>query len=169
MWCSSHISCPVRMQSFQLEHATRGNVIRWIINFCVLWLVKMQQISSLVPFAIIADSSSIWSWYPFPAIHDFLFRCFYFFQNRTYFLSFAGNYISNGFLKVSCNGGLNQMRAAVGVHIFLFSWFGLLIFIFSYIASLALQICDMVAVARLLNLTLVVPELDKTSFWADPR
>lgn len=83
----------------------------------------------------------------------------------------AGN--TTGFLQVFLEGGLNQQRIAVSNKICYVSWSlsykNSYILFFIRFQSWWLQICDAVAVATLLGVTLVLPQFDVNPFWQDSR
>lgn len=92
---------------------------------------------------------------------------------------------TNGYLLVHANGGLNQMRTGVSLPCITIIFGSILSYVartlqFNYVSAayvsldklswdLFHQICDMVAVAKIMNATLVLPYLDHSSFWTDPR
>lgn len=77
---------------------------------------------------------------------------------------------TNGYLLINANGGLNQMRFGVRLLcVFLTCYLLLISSRLMCLTIFRMQICDMVAVAKIMKATLVLPSLDHSSYWADDR
>lgn len=83
---------------------------------------------------------------------------------------------TNGYIRVDCYGGLNQMRRDVSIVIccsyteFPTDWDAMIKFIFNlFLVAGDLQLCDGVGIARLLNATLVLPKFEVAAYWNESR
>lgn len=93
---------------------------------------------------------------------------------------------SNGYILVEANGGLNQQRSTVCFHFvstfnhntpremktYNSGWHEVKrqrLFPIADISVAGLQICNAVAVAKLMNATLIVPHFHFNTVWKDPR
>ncbi|XP_073293964.1 rhamnogalacturonan I rhamnosyltransferase 1-like [Primulina huaijiensis] len=121
---------------FGVSHCRMKLWIIRLITTLLLWTCIIQ----LVAIGEVWGPRLLKSWPSCSSSHDMSLSTNMSFVQPKVHYSPKRVYNNNGYLIVSCNGGLNQMRAAI---------------------------CDMVSIARYLNVTLIVPELDKTSFWAD--
>ncbi|KAL3813508.1 hypothetical protein ACJIZ3_014776 [Penstemon smallii] len=123
-----------RMQETKLLKASHAKMKLWILR-AITTLLLWTCIIQLVAIGEVWGPRLLQSWPSCSTSPNVSFM-----QPKSHFPP-KRVYKNNGYLVVSCNGGLNQMRAAI---------------------------CDMVSIASYLNVTLIVPELDKTSFWQDP-
>ncbi|KAL2499835.1 O-fucosyltransferase family protein [Abeliophyllum distichum] len=130
----------VGVENTKFLTASHANLKLWILR-AITTLLLWTCIIQLVALGEVWGPNLLKSWPSCSSPPDVYTESNVSLTRREMLLPPKRVYKNNGYLVVSCNGGLNQMRAAI---------------------------CDMVAIARHLNVTLIVPELDKTSFWADP-
>nr|GEV44212.1 O-fucosyltransferase 38 [Tanacetum cinerariifolium] len=131
------IECVIH-RDFSLDDVLRG-FERFLFMACFGSILQLIPSSSQQQqHETTNNNNKLWQQLPFTHFHSCVNPSSnYQGQLLIYFSAFHGR---DRYITVRSNGGLNQMRTGIA---------------------------DMVAVSRIMNATLVIPELDKRSFWQD--